>query len=60
VRIAAERVLGAHFSRHVQVIDEASLVTDGPYRWLRHPAYRGALACWLGSDSPKRTLRACW
>ncbi len=27
----------------------AVLVTDGPYRWIRHPMYSAVLACALGS-----------
>ena len=51
--------LGQLFSRTVTIEKGHRLVTDGPYRWLRHPAYTGmilmyaginlALGTWLGS-----------
>jgi len=33
--------LGRHFSIHLQVDQRHDLVTDGPYRWVRHPIYSG-------------------
>jgi protein-S-isoprenylcysteine O-methyltransferase len=36
-------VLGRHFSLVVQIAVGHRLVTRGPYRWLRHPAYTGSL-----------------
>jgi protein-S-isoprenylcysteine O-methyltransferase Ste14 len=51
--------LGRFFSRTVQIESGHRLVTDGPYRRLRHPAYTGmvlmyagiglALGTWLGA-----------
>jgi protein-S-isoprenylcysteine O-methyltransferase Ste14 len=51
--------LGQFFSRTVTIEKRHRLVTDGPYRWLRHPAYTGmilmygginlALGTWLGA-----------
>ncbi len=51
--------LGRFFSRTVQIESAHRLVTDGPYRRLRHPAYTGmvltyvgiglALGTWLGA-----------
>ena len=51
--------LGRFFSRTVQIEPAHRLVTDGPYRRLRHPAYTGmvlvyagiglALGTWLGA-----------
>jgi protein-S-isoprenylcysteine O-methyltransferase Ste14 len=35
--------LGRHFSRHIRLQDEMEFVSDGPYRWLRHPLYSGIL-----------------
>lgn len=39
-------VLGHRFSAFVAIQERHELVTDGPYRHLRHPSYLGAL---LGS-----------
>jgi protein-S-isoprenylcysteine O-methyltransferase Ste14 len=36
-------VLGKHFTVKVQVCEKAKLVTQGPYRYIRHPAYTGIL-----------------
>ena len=42
-RFWAVQTLGAFFRTSVVVQDGHQLVTAGPYRWLRHPAYTGAL-----------------
>ena len=52
-------LLGRHFSRTVKVTVGQHLVTAGPYRRLRHPAYTGmilmdvaivlALGTWIGA-----------
>ncbi len=36
-------VLGSAFSRTVRVDKDQRLVTSGPFRWIRHPAYTGML-----------------
>ena len=40
--------LGKHFNVRVQVSEEANLVTKGPYKNIRHPAYTGILLTFLG------------
>ncbi len=35
--------LGRAFSVVVKVDPDQSLITSGPYRWIRHPAYTGSL-----------------
>jgi protein-S-isoprenylcysteine O-methyltransferase Ste14 len=40
--------LGRFFSRTVQIEAGHQLITDGPYRWLRHPAYTGMVLIYLG------------
>ncbi|MGH7665897.1 MAG: methyltransferase family protein [Candidatus Dormibacteria bacterium] len=39
----AVRVLGRHFTVRVTTSADQRLVQTGPYRWLRHPGYAGAL-----------------
>ncbi len=41
-------VLGAAYTRTIRTSSQQQLVTDGPYRWLRHPGYAGSLAVWIG------------
>ncbi|GEM_PF-419695 len=33
------RSLGVNFSVHLKIKEKQSLVTGGPYRWIRHPMY---------------------
>lgn len=48
VRFAARIALGRNFSAFVQTCDTHRLVTTGPYRWVRHPAYTGFLLMLAG------------
>ncbi len=48
-------VLGRFFSTHVQIISGHRLVTNGPYRIVRHPAYSGALLILVGLGLASRT-----
>jgi protein-S-isoprenylcysteine O-methyltransferase Ste14 len=41
-------VLGRQFSVVVAIETDHRLVTHGPYRWLRHPAYTGGLIATVG------------
>ncbi len=43
LRLWAIRALGSHFSRNLQVAADHRVVVDGPYRYLRHPSYTGAI-----------------
>lgn len=40
-----QQALGTNFSVRLHVWDEHTLVTSGPYRWVRHPMY-SALFIW--------------
>jgi protein-S-isoprenylcysteine O-methyltransferase Ste14 len=42
------RVLGKYFTRQVSVQPGQTVVENGPYRWIRHPSYSGALITLLG------------
>lgn len=35
--------LGRHFRREVTIEQDQRVITTGPYRWVRHPAYAGNL-----------------
>ena len=41
-------VLGKHFTVRVQVRDKAKLVTQGPYKYIRHPSYTGGFLTFAG------------
>jgi len=43
LRLVAMRTLGRFYSHHVIRHDEHSIVSTGPYRLIRHPAYAGML-----------------
>ena len=40
--------LGRFFSRTVQLEAGHKIITDGPYRWIRHPSYTGMILIYLG------------
>jgi protein-S-isoprenylcysteine O-methyltransferase Ste14 len=48
VRIHAIRTLGALYSHRVRVQPSHRVVSEGPYRWVRHPAYSGMLLAHFG------------
>lgn len=48
LRIWPMFVLGRRFSALVAIQQGHTLVTDGPYRWVRNPSYLGALLGGLG------------
>ncbi|HEY6073282.1 MAG TPA: isoprenylcysteine carboxylmethyltransferase family protein [Anaerolineales bacterium] len=41
--------LGRYFSRVVEIENGHHLITTGPYRYVRHPAYTGMLMIFLGA-----------
>lgn len=44
----AVRVLAGHFTVDVDIQPGHRIVRRGPYRWLRHPSYSGALLTFYG------------
>ncbi len=40
--------LGAYFTRNLQIAEDHKVVVDGPYRYLRHPSYTGAILMFAG------------
>ena len=46
--IWARHTLGNYYSGHVSVLDGQPLVQEGPYRFIRHPAYMGYLLIAVG------------
>ncbi len=48
VRQWAIAVLGAYFSRSIRVLTVHRVVRTGPYRYVRHPSYTGAILTLVG------------
>jgi protein-S-isoprenylcysteine O-methyltransferase Ste14 len=42
------RILGKYFTRQVAIQPDQTVVEAGPYHWVRHPSYSGALLTFLG------------
>ncbi len=47
-RFWAIQALGSFFSTRLVIQDGHQLITTGPYRYIRNPAYTGALATFIG------------
>ena len=43
------RVLGRFLVPQAVVFPDHALITSGPFKFLRHPSFSGALALWLGT-----------
>jgi len=41
--------LGALYTRTLQIQPDQRVITDGPYRVIRHPGYAGTLLLWIGA-----------
>lgn len=48
LHVWAARTLGSYFTRTLRTEVDQTVVTGGPYRYVRHPDYAGVLAMWLG------------
>jgi protein-S-isoprenylcysteine O-methyltransferase Ste14 len=49
IRVWANRVLGAFYTRTLKVTENQFIVHDGPYRLIRHPGYLGSILMWIGA-----------
>jgi protein-S-isoprenylcysteine O-methyltransferase Ste14 len=49
LRVWAISVLGRYFTAVVAVQEAQPVVETGPYRWVRHPSYSGALVAAVGA-----------
>lgn len=49
IRAVAFRKLRPWFTTAVRPVADRRLVMDGPYRWVRHPAYSGAILYTIGT-----------
>jgi protein-S-isoprenylcysteine O-methyltransferase Ste14 len=49
LRVWANRLLGAFYTRTLQVLEHHTIVQSGPYRLIRHPGYLGTLLMWAGA-----------
>ena len=47
-RFWSMRVLGEYYTRTLRVTDTQVIVSQGPYRVIRHPGYLGTIFVWLG------------
>lgn len=48
LRIGSMRVLGKYYSRALRVVADQVIVSEGPYRIVRHPGYLGVICFWIG------------
>lgn len=48
LRLWANQVLGAFYTRTLKVMENQIIVREGPYRLIRHPGYLGMLLVWGG------------
>lgn len=64
LRLACFRALGTLFTFELTISPTHTLVTEGPYAWVRHPSYAGVYAVLLGASavmaSPSAWLREAW
>ncbi|KAH9830217.1 uncharacterized protein C8Q71DRAFT_717390 [Rhodofomes roseus] len=63
LRVACFRALGPLFTFELAITPSHSLVTTGPYAWVRHPSYAGIYMTLLGASAvglaPGAWLREC-
>ncbi len=47
-RLYSIRILGKYFTTVITIQTDHTVVEDGPYRWIRHPTYSGAMLTLFG------------
>ena len=48
LRFYTARVLGSYFTREITIMDGHRIIRDGPFRYIRHPAYLGSMLTEIG------------
>ena len=48
LRLWSFHTLGRYFTFTVQTSDDQPVITQGPYRWIRHPSYAGVMLAVAG------------
>jgi protein-S-isoprenylcysteine O-methyltransferase Ste14 len=48
LRVWSMSVLGTYYSRTLRVSQAQTIVSQGPYRVIRHPGYLGTIVVWIG------------
>ncbi|TFY79623.1 hypothetical protein EWM64_g4392 [Hericium alpestre] len=48
LRLICYRTLGRFFTFELSIRDKHKLITSGPYGWVRHPSYSGAILSLIG------------
>jgi protein-S-isoprenylcysteine O-methyltransferase Ste14 len=48
LRFWSMRVLGEYYTRTLRVTNTQAIVSQGPYRVIRHPGYLGTIFVWIG------------
>jgi protein-S-isoprenylcysteine O-methyltransferase Ste14 len=48
LRLWANQVLGAFYTRTLKVVENQIIVQGGPYHIIRHPGYLGMISVWSG------------
>jgi protein-S-isoprenylcysteine O-methyltransferase Ste14 len=56
LRAWSMRILGSSYSRTLRVQGAQQVVDRGPYRFVRHPGYAGALMIWTGFALTSRSF----